>query len=62
MIEIRLHWKPEILHVREEILSLLEWQERSNVSVLLLQSMVKAGNAIHGPGTHWIESRVRPKI
>ncbi|WP_183024772.1 hypothetical protein [Variovorax sp. UMC13] len=61
-MEVRLRWKPEILHVRQEILSLLEWQDRSNFSVSLLESMVKAGNAIHGPGTHWIESRERPRI
>lgn len=57
MTEIRLQWSPEILHIREEILALRNWCERTQASALTLELMVKAGDVVYELGTHWVETR-----
>lgn len=61
MTEIRLQWKTEITHYREDILNFGVWHERTAASARDLDLMVKAGEQVYGAVSHWVETREQPE-
>lgn len=55
--EMRLCWSAGVLHSAHDIARTNEWQPFSEVERLDLDIMMRAGNEVYGPGTHWIELR-----
>ena len=60
MKKIRLQWSIQIQHFLKEITMLAEWQGHDEVSIQELELMVRAGAAVYGPDTHWIETLEQP--
>ena len=55
--EMRLCWADTISHDAHEMRWTHEWQPLRRADLLDLKIIVRVGNEIYGPGTHWIEFR-----
>ena len=54
---MRLCWADTISHDAHEMRWTHEWQPLRRADLLDLKIIVRVGNEIYGPGTHWIEFR-----
>jgi hypothetical protein len=57
MQEIRLTWRPDVVHHTDVVRFSDEWVEATRETVTTMQIVVKAANEIYGIGSHWLETR-----
>ena len=60
MKQIRLCWTTQVSHLKHEIQTTAEWTPTTPHLRQDYEIMVRAGNEVFGPGTHWIEELEAP--
>lgn len=59
--QMRLCWSASVSHVAHDIARTNVWQTMSAIERFDLEIMMRAGNEVYGPNTHWIELRQYPE-
>ena len=57
MKEIRIRWRPNVVHRDDEPGDVSLWQPYTPQALRELQLIVDAANEVHGEATHWVEER-----
>lgn len=57
MTEIRLCWRPDIVHHEDTLRFSQEWLEATPKNRRAVELVLNVALDVYGPGSHWIEER-----